>query len=45
MNTEPPTGDDLQRLLVTMKQGVLDRAEEQRPASRRRGRRAGIAST
>jgi len=26
MNTEPPTGDDLQRLLVTMKQEVLQRA-------------------
>jgi hypothetical protein len=42
MNTEPPTGDDLQRMLVTMKQSVLDRAEDRRPAPRRRGRRAGI---
>ncbi|TDN41861.1 hypothetical protein EDF64_11550 [Curtobacterium flaccumfaciens] len=42
MNTEPPTGDDLQRMLVGMKQTVLDRAEERRPASRRHGRRAGI---
>lgn len=42
MNTEPPTGDDLQRMLVSMKQNVLDRAEERRPAPRRRGRRAGI---
>jgi hypothetical protein len=43
MNTEPPTGDDLQRMLVSMKQTVLDRAEDRRPAPRRRGRRAGIA--
>jgi hypothetical protein len=42
MNTEPPTGDDLQRMLVSMKQTVLDRAEDRRPAPRRRGRRAGI---
>ena len=43
MNTEPPTGDDLQRMLVSMKQAVLDRAEDRRPAPHRRGRRAGIA--
>ncbi|WP_181432788.1 hypothetical protein [Curtobacterium sp. MCPF17_001] len=43
MNTEPPTGDDLQRMLVSMKQTVLDRAEDRRPAPHRRGRRAGIA--
>jgi hypothetical protein len=43
MNTEPPTGDELQRMLVSMKQTVLDRAEDRRPAPRRRGRRAGIA--
>jgi hypothetical protein len=43
MNTEPPTGDDLQRMLVTMKQSVLDRAEDRKPAPRRRGRRTGIA--
>jgi hypothetical protein len=43
MNTEPPTGDDLHRMLVTMKQSVLDRAEDRKPAPRRRGRRAGIA--
>jgi hypothetical protein len=42
MNTEPPTGDDLQRMLVTMKQSVLDRAEARKPAPRRRGRRAGV---
>ena len=42
MNTEPPTGDDLQRMLVSMKQTVLDRAEDRRPAPRRRGGRAGI---
>lgn len=43
MNTEPPTGDDLQRMLVSMKQTVLDRAGDPRPAPRRRGRRIGIA--
>lgn len=42
MNTEPPEGDDLQRMLVSMKQDVLARAEERHQASRRRGRRAGI---
>jgi len=42
MNTEPPTGDDLHRMLVTMKQSVLDRAEDRTPAPRRRGRRTGI---
>lgn len=42
MKTEPPTGDDLQCMLVTMKQSVLDRAEDRRPAPRRRGRRTGI---
>ncbi|OII33124.1 hypothetical protein BIU98_06680 [Curtobacterium sp. MMLR14_010] len=30
-------------MLVTMKQSVLDRAEDRKPAPRRRGRRAGIA--
>lgn len=43
MNTEPPTGDDLQRMLVTMKQTVLDSAADRKPAPRWRGRRAGIA--
>ena len=42
MNTEPPTGDDLHRMLVTMKQSVLDRAEDRTPAPRRRGRRTGV---
>jgi hypothetical protein len=42
MNTEPPTGDDLHRMLVTMKQSVLDRADDRTPAPRRRGRRTGI---
>ncbi|WP_139179676.1 hypothetical protein [Curtobacterium sp. MCBA15_007] len=42
MNTEPPSGDDLQRMLVAMKRTVLTRATEQRPAPRRRGRRAAI---
>ncbi|WP_144765798.1 hypothetical protein [Curtobacterium sp. 9128] len=42
MNTEPPTGDDLQQMLVTMKQHVLTRAELDHPTPRRRGRRAGI---
>ncbi len=42
MNTEPPQGDDLQRMLVSMKQNVLARAELDRPAPKRRGRRAGI---
>ncbi len=36
MNTEPPEGDELQRMLVAMKQHVLERATP-RPA-RRRGR-------
>ncbi|MCS5511239.1 hypothetical protein NY537_00595 [Curtobacterium flaccumfaciens pv. betae] len=40
MNTEPPQGDDLQRMLVSMKQNVLERAT---PRPKRRGRRAGIA--
>lgn len=42
MNTEPPTGDELQQMLVSMKQDVLARAHATRPAPRRRGRRAGI---
>lgn len=42
MNTEPPTGDDLERMLVAMKRTVLTRAAEQRPQPRRRGRRTGI---
>ena len=42
MDVEPPTGDDLNRMLVSLKQSVLDRAEDRRPAPRRRGRRAGI---
>lgn len=42
MNTEPPQGDDLQQMLVSMKQNVLARAEFDRPAPKRRGRRAGI---
>ncbi|MBT1607593.1 hypothetical protein [Curtobacterium flaccumfaciens] len=40
MNTEPPQRDDLQRMLVSMKQNVLERAT---PRPKRRGRRAGIA--
>ncbi len=39
MNTEPPVGDELQRMLVSMKQHVLERAES-RP---RRRRLTGIA--
>ncbi|GGL03024.1 hypothetical protein JOE58_002967 [Curtobacterium luteum] len=35
MNTEPPEGDDLQRMLVAMKQNVLERAT---PRRRRRAR-------
>ncbi|WP_420365380.1 hypothetical protein AAEP80_17935 [Curtobacterium sp. L3-7] len=42
MNTEPPQGDDLQQMLVTMKHNVLARAELDRPAPGRRGHRAGI---
>lgn len=42
MNTEPPTGDELQQMLVAMKQEVLTRAGEHRPLPGRRGRRAGI---
>ena len=38
MNSEPPIGDDLQRMLVSMKQNVLERAEPRK----RRGRRTGI---
>ncbi|WIB77812.1 hypothetical protein DEJ28_01575 [Curtobacterium sp. MCPF17_002] len=38
MNSEPPIGDDLQRMLVSMKQNVLKRAESRR----HRGRRTGI---
>lgn len=40
MDSEPPRGDDLQRLLVTMKQDVLARAV---PRRRPRRRRVGIA--
>ena len=40
MNTEPPTGDDLQRMLVSMKRNVLTQAEDRRPAGR--GRHTGI---
>lgn len=36
MNTEPPTGDDLQRMLVAMKQNVLEGAIA---APRKKGRR------
>jgi len=32
MDAEPPTGDDLNRMLVSMKQGVLQRAAETPPA-------------
>lgn len=39
MNTEPPEGDDLQRMLVSMKQTVLERAI---PRPRRRRRRSGV---
>jgi hypothetical protein len=31
MNTEPPTGDDLNRMLVSMKQNVLERTTDQQP--------------
>ncbi|MGN8049063.1 hypothetical protein ACTJKO_05190 [Curtobacterium sp. 22159] len=40
MDVEPPQGDDLQRMLVSMKRNVLERAT---PRPRRRARRAGIA--
>ena len=40
MNTEPPVGDDLQRMLVSMKQNVLERAT---PRPRRRKHHVGIA--
>ena len=40
MNTEPPEGDDLQRMLVSMKQHVLERAT---PRPKRRHFRPGIA--
>ncbi|QZQ55888.1 hypothetical protein KZI27_03240 [Curtobacterium sp. TC1] len=39
MNTEPPEGDDLQRMLVSMKQNVLERAT---PRARRGRGRSGI---
>ncbi|ROP61147.1 hypothetical protein EDF24_1313 [Curtobacterium sp. PhB130] len=42
MNTEPPEGDDLQRMLVSMKHEVLTRVDRQRPLPRRRGRHVGI---
>jgi hypothetical protein len=41
MNTEPPTGDDLTRMLVSMKKNVLERATD--TTRRRPGRRFGIA--
>ncbi|MFJ3035317.1 hypothetical protein ACIPC2_13000 [Curtobacterium pusillum] len=40
MNTEPPEGDDLQRMLVSMKQNVLERAT---PRPKRRRFRPGVA--
>lgn len=40
MNTEPPEGDDLHRMLVSMKQNVLERAT---PRPQRRRFRPGIA--
>ncbi|WP_336699009.1 hypothetical protein [Curtobacterium sp. USHLN213] len=40
MNTEPPEGDDLQHMLVSMKQNVLERAT---PRPKRRRFRPGIA--
>lgn len=39
MDTEPPVGDELQRMLVTMKQGVLERAT---PRSKRRHGHTGV---
>jgi len=39
MDTEPPGGDELQRMLVSMKQTVLERAT---PRPRRRRRRTGV---
>lgn len=39
MRTEPPTGDELTRLLVSMKQNVLERAARDRPAAVRRPQR------
>ncbi|MBF4604988.1 hypothetical protein [Curtobacterium sp. VKM Ac-2884] len=39
MNTEPPEGDDLQRMLVSMKQHVLERAT---PRPKRRRGRSGV---
>ncbi|MDN3477223.1 hypothetical protein [Curtobacterium sp. APC 4022] len=44
MNTEPPTGDDLQRMLVSMKQNVLEHAEERHPRPRRHRSRIVIAT-
>jgi len=40
MNTEPPEGDDLQRMLVSMKRNVLERAT---PRPKRRRIRPGLA--
>ncbi|KQS17385.1 hypothetical protein [Frigoribacterium sp. Leaf186] len=40
MNSEPPTGDDLARLLVTMKQNVLERTTES--PRRKRHRNLGL---
>ncbi|MGR0218366.1 hypothetical protein [Agromyces sp. ZXT2-6] len=46
MRTEPPTGDDLTRMLVTMKQNVLEEASRDPAPARRRARnRAIITST
>lgn len=39
MRTEPPTGDELTRLLVSMKQNVLERAARDRPAAVQRPQR------
>jgi hypothetical protein len=40
MNSEPPTGDDLQRMLVSMKRNVMEHADDRHP--KRRGHRTGI---
>ncbi|MEI5584142.1 MULTISPECIES: hypothetical protein [unclassified Agromyces] len=46
MRTEPPAGDELTRMLVTMKRNVLDEASrEPAPARRRARNRTIIAST
>lgn len=45
MRTEPPTGDDLTRMLVSMKRNVLDEASRDPAPARRRARNRAIVTS